>query len=205
MNYLLLESLKIYKLYYLYSILAVLLGAFLVNTFFELGFMFKVAVIIWIFLPEFIRLSEVQKAGYLKLVHKLPIHSNDLYIHKFFVLTSGTIWTALLIIAISNFITLPFKLYESFNLFVSYILIMTSLDKGFSGIGEPIKLNLQKFVILTISFFIYFSIFGLISREIDIDGHKSGNYLIIIMLQIAVAFYFGKLYNFLRVKYNWNQ
>lgn len=198
MNYLLFESLKIYKLQYLYSILTVLIGVSFI-IYFEFGILIRTSALALIFTPELIRLTKLQNDGYLKLVMKLPINADDLYTHKFVVRSSGTILVVLLLIIINYFYALSHGFLEFLNIFVSNLFVWITFNFN----DKSSRMSFQKFAIYAISLFIFFSIFSLI-LTFDIDGNKSANYLLILITQTITAYYLGKVYNFLSHKFSKN-
>ena len=200
MFYLLLESLKIYKLQYLYSILTTIIGTFLI-VYFEFDLFIKIMALTLILMPEGIRLTLVQNEGYMKLVHKLPIDDDDLYIHKFVIRSSGTILVVLLLIIINYFFALSQSLFEFINIIVANLFVWITVYEEFHSQNKSLKMNLKKIPILAFSYFIFFGIFKLI-LQIGLDGNQSGNYILILITQTIIAFNFGKLYNFLRNKFS---
>ena len=200
MFYLLLESLKIYKLQYLYSILTTIIGTFLI-VYFEFDLFIKIMALTLILMPEGIRLTLVQNEGYMKLVHKLPIDDDDLYIHKFVIRSSGTILVVLLLIIINHFYALSQSLFEFINIIVANLFVWITVYEEFHSQNKSLKMNLKKIPILAFSYFIFFGIFKLILK-IELDGNQSGNYILILITQTIIAFNFGKLYNFLRKNFS---
>jgi hypothetical protein len=197
---LLIESLKIYKLQYIYSILSTIAGTFVVSHF-DFDFPLSIFAYILIFLPELNRLNTIQNSGYMKLINKLPINEGELYNHKFLISSSGSIFIIVLILHLNYF----FDLSEDFfnilyfvlaNIFVWYV-VFNDTHKN----SNTLIMNVPNIFVLTLFLFCFSSIFHGILL-IDIELNMSIKYLVIFITQIIFTYYLGKVYNFFRNKYS---
>lgn len=197
---LLIESLKIYKLQYLYSILSTIAGTFFVSHF-DFDFPLSIFAYILIFLPELNRLNTIQNSGYMKLINKLPINEGELYNHKFLISSSGSIFIIVLILHLNYFFDLSEDFFNILNFVLANIFVWYVVFNDTHKNSNTLIKNVPNIFVLTLFYFCFWSIFhGLLF--IDIELNMSLKYLIIFTTQLIFTYYLGKIYNFFRNKFS---
>lgn len=197
------ENLKIYKLSYLYSFIAVSLGVIFQIFFKSIDNAFlDFALVIIICIPEFLRLSQIYNSGYFKLIGRLPISSDDVYRHKYIISISGIILIFLLASIVNMFILVPYYFFELLNIFSSNIIVgiivHNSTRLHYAPVQESFRRNNVVGFIFSIILLAYqFFLFSFInSRENIIWGSKliPFNYLVFLFIQVVSSYFFGKFY-----------
>ena len=200
MFYLLIESLKIYKLQYLYSILSTIVGTFFVYHF-NFDFPLSMFAYILIFLPELNRLNTIQNSGYMKLINKLLINEGELYNHKFLISSSGSIFIIVLILHLNYFFDLSDDFFNILNFVLANIFVWYVVFNDTHKNSNTLIMNVPNIFVFTLFLFSFLSIFhGLLF--IDIELNMSLKYLIIFTTQLIFTYYLGKVYNFFRNKFS---
>lgn len=204
MYHLILENLKIYKYQYLLGIISVSFGIALIHFLEFDGFFIKIMIIMLMFLPELQRLNLIANDGYFKLVNKLPLTFNEIYLHKFIVSTSGLLFILIMMSIATNFFSLPDNLFKFTNIMVSNIyagIIIHNTTKLFCKplIFPKLGLSFSNFIFYVFTLFIFFALFSLITENnfnTRLFENRFSNYLIFFLLQFILAFYIGKLKTF---------
>ena len=197
---LLLESLKIYQLQYIYSLLSTIAGTFFVYHF-DFDFPLSMFAYILIFLPELNRLNTIQNSGYMKLINKLPINEGELYNHKFVVNSSGTILVLVLILILNNFFDLSEDFFNILNFVLANIFLWFVVFNDTQKNSNTLIKNVQNIFVATLFLISFMSIFHALLL-VDIELNMSIKYLVIFITQIIFTYYLGKIYNYFRNKYS---
>ncbi len=204
MNHLIIENLKIYKYQYLLSIVSVSVGIVLTNYIDVSSFFFLIMLLGLMLFPELQRLNMLTNDGYLKLVNKLPLTFKEIYLHKFVVSISGILIVMFMLSISTIFFGVPNKLFKFMNILVSNIyagIIIHNSTKLFVNPKKYFKFQwtFANFLFYTITLFIFFSLFDIITERNYVqlpNWHRSINYLIFFSVQCILAFYIGKLREF---------
>ena len=201
MYYLIIENLKIYKFNYLLSIITVTIGIIIIHLANFEGFMIGLMILLFMLFPEFQRLNSIASDGYLKLVNKLPLTFKEMYLHKFIVSISGSFFIVFMLSIACNFFYLPHKLFDFMNILISNVyagIIINNSTKIFINPKNQFKFKwtFTNFFFYVFTIFIFFSSFSFITEQ-NYSGqpnwHRSANYLIFFSVQAILAFYIGKL------------
>ncbi len=204
MYYLILENLKIYKYHFLLSIISVSFGIVLIQLLEFHSFFLRIMIMMIMLLPELRRMNLIANDGYFKLVNKLPLTSNEIYLYKFIVSTSGQLFILIMMAIATNFFSLPHNLFKFTNIMASNIyagIIISNTTKlfGKSLIFPKLGLSFSNSIFYVFTLFIFFSLFSLITENnlhTRLFENRSLNYLMFYSLQFIIAFYIGKLKTF---------